>query len=350
MLLHAFTTAALCATAFASSLVPRQGRPGDHLVRVVYQFPNNTWVENLAVRSNGNILVTLITAPEVWEVSPFADPPTAELIYTFTDALSVLGITEYAPDAFAVIVGNFTDAPVPGSYSVWSVDFGKRGHYRGHGRKGPRVHKITDVPEANFLNGATTLPAVANTVLLADSGVGQVYRLNALMGDYSVAIDVPAMHPNASGPLPLGVNGIHFAPGEDDYLYFTNTFKRPNFSRVPVDAQGSATGPSEPIIKSVAKFEGSADDFAIDTAGNAWIADGAFNGLLKVDIADKSAEIVLGGTDRSKVVGETAAQFGRASSDVKKGTLYITNNGGLAVPPPSGIVGGGVWALDTAKL
>ena len=33
----------------------------------------------------------------------------------------------------------------------------------------PKVHKIADIPPANFLNGMTALPGNPNTVLLADS-------------------------------------------------------------------------------------------------------------------------------------------------------------------------------------
>lgn len=31
----------------------------------IYQFPNNTWAENIAIRRNGGLLVSLITTPEV---------------------------------------------------------------------------------------------------------------------------------------------------------------------------------------------------------------------------------------------------------------------------------------------
>jgi hypothetical protein len=38
---------------------------------VVYQFPTKpTWVENIAVRPNGQLLVTLLTSPEVWLINP----------------------------------------------------------------------------------------------------------------------------------------------------------------------------------------------------------------------------------------------------------------------------------------
>jgi hypothetical protein len=33
-------------------------------------IPNETWIENIAVRANGNLHVTLITSPEVWTIDP----------------------------------------------------------------------------------------------------------------------------------------------------------------------------------------------------------------------------------------------------------------------------------------
>lgn len=51
-----------------------QGRP----VRVIHQFPNNTWLENLAVRSNGEAYRFLhhhtiadTKSPQVKSLSPF---------------------------------------------------------------------------------------------------------------------------------------------------------------------------------------------------------------------------------------------------------------------------------------
>ena len=355
-----FSASYIFATAISaqSHLTPRQGHPGDSLVRKVYQFPNETWVENLAVRANGKVLVTLISSPEVWEVDPFATPATAELVYRFPDANSCAGIAEYAPDVFAVNVGNFslkTFTYEVGSYSVWSIDM--RSHWRGgwdgsrHPEK-PRAHKIADLPSAEFLNGMTALSTSPDVVLLADSAAGLIYRLDTVSGAYSVAIDDPALKPNTSVPFLLGVNGIHTRPGDDGHIYFTNTFHRPVFSRIPIDpTNGAQTGPDQVIVESVAALNGDPDDFCFDQTGEVvYLADGALYGLLKVDLASGETEVVVGGTPKSKVVGETACKFGRTNGDIEKGTLYITTTGGIAAPPPEGIVGGSVFALDTAYL
>jgi hypothetical protein len=98
-------------------------RNADARVSTVYHFPNNTvsvapvdlachssspllttslkWVENLAVRSNGKILATLINVAQVWQIDPTAH--SAELVHEFESADSILGIAEYDSDVFAVV-------------------------------------------------------------------------------------------------------------------------------------------------------------------------------------------------------------------------------------------------------
>src|SRR2546429_191408 len=78
---------------------------GNPVVREVWQFPNSTWIENLAVRPNGNLLVTILNTPELYQVDPL-DPREPALIHKFPRALGLLGIAEVDHDVFAVIAGN----------------------------------------------------------------------------------------------------------------------------------------------------------------------------------------------------------------------------------------------------
>lgn len=66
-----------------------------------YDTHASQWVENIAVRSNGKILVTLINTPQVWQIDPASH--IAELVHVFPHAISALGITEYEHDVFAVV-------------------------------------------------------------------------------------------------------------------------------------------------------------------------------------------------------------------------------------------------------
>jgi hypothetical protein len=178
----------------------------------VYEFPNvDTFVQKMAVRANGNVLVTLFTAPQVWEINPFTS--TAQLIYTFPKVTGAFGISEVSPDVFILAVGNFsfsTFSTTPGTYSVWSINMAGLT---------PAVHKVTDIPAANMLNGVAVLPTQPHTVLVGDSGEGVIYHVDTSTGAYYIAIDNPAFKPNASAPLDVGVATIHVRNG---YLYFVN--------------------------------------------------------------------------------------------------------------------------------
>lgn len=79
-------------------------------IKQLYQFPNATFhdIENIAVRSNGQLLLNMITEPSIYYLDPRKGNSTAQLLYTFPNATSLVGIAEYAPDQFAIAVGNYT--------------------------------------------------------------------------------------------------------------------------------------------------------------------------------------------------------------------------------------------------
>lgn len=77
-----------------------------HPTRLIYEFPNRTWVENLAIRANGQILVTILSSPELYLIDPFKGM--AVLVHTFPYALSLFPVTEVTPDIFVVSSSNYT--------------------------------------------------------------------------------------------------------------------------------------------------------------------------------------------------------------------------------------------------
>jgi hypothetical protein len=92
----------------------------DLVLRNVTQFPNGTWVENLAVRSNGQLLVTLASAPELYLVDPIGGKQPL-LVHQFPSVVGLTGIAEVEKDVFAVVGGNLsltTFTSPPGSYSL----------------------------------------------------------------------------------------------------------------------------------------------------------------------------------------------------------------------------------------
>jgi hypothetical protein len=76
-------------------------------VETLFQFPKNgSWVDNIALRSDGSLLLTRLDVPEVWSVNTTSG--NATLAYSFPNATSCFGISEIDSDVFAVVVGNFS--------------------------------------------------------------------------------------------------------------------------------------------------------------------------------------------------------------------------------------------------
>jgi hypothetical protein len=113
---------------------------------------------------------------------------------------------------------------------------------------------------------------------------------------------------------------------------------------------GRKAGPVEVIVASMAEIGGANDDFALDARGNAWVTSGAENAVYKVDVASGKAELVVGGSKQGKLVGPAVAKFGRARGQKGSTTLYVVDNGGIAVPPPQGVAGGALFAFDAGLV
>lgn len=286
-----------------SSIIPRNvARSISASVHDIYDFGKGTWVENLAVRSNGQILVTLLTAPEVHQVDPVQK--SATLVHTFPSALGCIGITELGSDIFYVAVGNLSTktftAPT-GTFSVWKIDMNQNP---------ATVSKVADFPQVNSFNGMTPHNGL---LLIADSGAGAVWSLNVNNGQTMKVIADPLMAPTASPPT--GVNGIKV---RNNFLYFTNS-NQAIWAKIPINGDGTPAGSSTIEIPNFT----ATDDFQFD-----YIGDPVFAGNNKL-----RARSVLGGavvpvsTD-ALLSGSTACKFGRTWSDWP--SLYVSTNGGIA--------------------
>ena len=282
-------------------------------VKQIYQFSNSSFtdIENIAARSNGQLLLNLITEPSTYYIDPTSSNATAQHLYTFPNGTSLTGIAEYNPDVFAVVVGNYTIAKyagLPGSFAIWSLDV--------RSPAAPVVKKIADIPEAHALNGMTAVKGSPGLLLIADSALGLVWSLNATTGTYQKAIQDPLLGP--SGPFPLGINGLHV---HKNTLYFTNSAQG-FFGKVGItstgDGVGNVTMIAEPSTGNIY------DDFALDGQGNAWITNHP-NALTEVTAGGGQISIA-GGGNSTEFVQPTSATFGRGSL-LEKCTLYVVGAG-----------------------
>lgn len=269
-------------------------------------------LENIAVRSNGKLLVTSVSSPTIFQISANAGtPPIA--VATIPTLTATLGIVELVQDIFYVVASNLTG--LDASNEIWEIDMRQFRTTRSGSITHPAALALSArVPHARLLNGITRLAADDSThILVADSAAGTVTRINVRTGDLAVVHQDPTMSIRAGG-LGVGINGIHTF-GSD--LFFTN-LDQALFVRVPISPyDGTATGPMDIILNGT--MEG-ADDFVLSRDGTkAWIAENGVDVLREVDIASKTSRVAANCTLLGSI---SAAALGRTCSD--QNTIYIT--------------------------
>jgi hypothetical protein len=286
-----------------------------HSVKKVFQFAFPTWVENIAVRANGDLLVTLLpvtplAAAELRLVDPSANPPTSKLIYSFngTNITGLLGIAELEHDVFAFVAGTIPQTATPGVYSIWKADLR---------REPATVSKIADVSSGQLLNGLAKLNEHA--LLIGDSMAGNVVKLDLKTGkSISVLEDASMKSATVNGAFMSGVNGLKV---QDPYVYYTNSALA-SLHRVRIDCgTGRATGPFETLATDMP----SADDFALQKDSTAFVAVGSGNVIEEVT-ASGAQSVFAGGLNSSAIPGPTAAALGRGAG---RDVLYVVTNGAI---------------------
>jgi hypothetical protein len=306
---------------FSLSFMQTLCLPQSSNVHEVYRFPNGTWLENIAVRPNGNLLVADMMTAGLWEIAPSkqSTPTSICLVHHFNKAEDVDGITEISPDTYAVISSN----------SVWKIDLNSHDDP-------PKPVQIAKIP-AGFLNGMATLDE-GRAVAISDSQLGLVWYLNIQTGNYTVLHRHETMDASSDLGLLIGVNGLKIL---HDYMYYSNSPKR-IFCRVRIDTRtGRALGPYEII-----SHDTLADDFAVDSQGVGYLASLSDNEITRV-FPNGSHEVVAGSKDSRVLMTATSAAFGRTKSD--RHVLYVTTGGETEHPVnDTASLGGKVMAVSIA--
>lgn len=321
--------------------------PREDQARTIYQFPNDTYVENIAIRPNGQILVNILTSPQIWLVDP-EFPGKAVLVHEFSDVLGLSGIVEYQPDVFAIAGGNVslsTGESIVGSWSIWSLDLGGLNISSNAPVPAqlPEVSKIADVPPATFLNGMALLSGPEKQLLfVGDVKTGTIYSVDIDTGEYVIAINNTFTAP---GPdYAFGVAATDGLQMCNDTLYFTNVGQK-KLNRVRLDVDGTPAGDFETVAQTSTPLD-QWDDFALDHEGNAWMSTGGANTIQKINTRTGDVKIVAGDVNSTAIAEPTSAKFGRRETDAM--VLYVTTAGGLATPVNGDIVvGGQVVAIRT---
>lgn len=203
---------------------------------------------------------------------------------------------------------NFNFTSTPGSLGIWKVDLT---HFNPAKPSSASVTKTASFPDGKFLNGLVTLDKEAGLVLIADSGVGCVWKLNTKNGEVSKPIQDSTMA-DIPGDIPIGINGIKIRNGD---LYFTN-YDSSSFFRVPIHPDGTAAGNVTLVAANIA----GADDFQFDNRGNVFVAQNRPGSRL-AEITSGTGSITV----IADIMYATACQFGRTPGDFE--SLYITSAG-----------------------
>jgi hypothetical protein len=170
-------------TLVSASVLKRQA------VSQVYKFSGKpVSAEGIAVRSNGQLIVSFFDGSDIYTVDPATKKATK--IGTLPDVTCSAAITEVQPDVFAVVGGKYSGGRnTAGSWAVWKIDFTEAT---------PKISQVKQVAESGMWNGITTLNS--ETVLVADALKGSIFKVNFNTGEYSVVIQDATMAPPSGMP------------------------------------------------------------------------------------------------------------------------------------------------------
>lgn len=293
----------------------------------VASFPAGHFLENIAVRRDGSLLVTDLSHQKLWYISSFGGN-TTEPIPLFTFDQKAMGIIEADHDIFYVSTG------VPSHGRLYRFDL--RGWAPGAALV-PEVI-IDDTQSLGMLNGSCYLGQ--GVILLADCFAGSIFRVDlsadGKKGTLREWLKHDSMKHNPHGAMPdqPGVNGVRYAD-KINYLYYTSTAQQ-LFMRVAVDSSTMCpVGEPELVAEGMM-----ADDFCIDEKNSlAYLTTHRQNtiDLVSLDPAANKGprRSILGNPVVDLMIGPSAIAWGRAPEDYGR-CAYITTDGGIKAPMPGG--------------
>ncbi|RYC63328.1 hypothetical protein CHU98_g2895 [Xylaria longipes] len=294
--------------------------------RQLWQFPNETMIENIAVRPNGRILFNTFVDARMYTLDP-RRPCHPVIAAQIPGKTALTGIAEVAPDKFAVgagILGNFAFAD--NSSSIWLVDFAKPTDLLP-----ASVSWVANVPEAAIFNGIVALPKYPHVVLTSDSIKGTIYRIDTTNGKVDVAFADPKLAIGSDPLTPLGINGMKIYDG---YLYFAQSAQG-YFGRLRISDKGDKIGPIEKLATVPAGSAGY-DDFAMTKHGVSYVTDHPYT-VTRI-AADGTQTELIGAGNVPKLYNPTSAALNRDETK-----LYIVTDGATL---SGGTTGGQVIEVD----
>ncbi|MEH1785661.1 gluconolactonase [Nostoc sp.] len=280
-------------------------------VKVIASFPVNTFLENLAIAPDGTIFVTNHEVGKIVRISPDGN----QQIHATVEG-KVSGLAFTTNEGLVATGWNAESIPV---VSLVAND--------------GTVETLLKLPDAIFLNGIT--PLSDTQYLTADSYRGAIWLIDIAQRHGSIWLEHPLLARSNSENVTPAANGLkRFG----DFLYVSNTEKM-LLLRIPVD---TANQPGEPEIF---VEQTNIDDFAFDVEGNLYGATHIYNSVVRI-ASDRTTTIIA--QAEAGVIGSTAVAFGQNESD--RTAIYVVTNGGMFLPPPTGVVPANVVRLEVGKV
>lgn len=299
-------------------------------VTPVAHFPKKYFLENLAVRADGSVLITAVLQKELWYVPAGRTdlPVEPVLVHTFDHLVS--GIAEVEPDVFVVCV---CEPYTTHESHLARVDL--TGWQPGR----PVVPEIVytfDDDRVRGLNGMCVLgPGV---LAVADCFAALIWRVDLTEGARGATARVWLAHDTMSDdkdseiapPPQPGVNGVRYG-ARSGHLYYTSTAQKV-FMRVPVDPHSLDPAGSPEFVAAITDC----DDFCVDDeAGFAYVTRHRANTFDRVPLEPRHGSEVrhlVGDPFDTAFVGPSSAAWGRGPDDAGK-VIYVTTDGGTTAPP-----------------
>ena len=264
-----------------------------HPARTLTTWPLGTFIENLIVRRNGDVVVSVHSENSLERIGPDGSrhalaqlPASPTSLIEFEDALFVFGGSPGQSPGF-----------------LWRV-----------GAEGT-VETRAEFPDALFLNGSS--PFLPGFALAVDSLLGRIFQVNLESGAVTTWFSHELLTKITAYPLMPGGNGLRIFKG---HVYVSNT-DRAILTRIPIQPDGSA-GQIETVAEHLR-----ADDFVFDAAGFAYLTTHIENTLVR--LSPGGERIAIAGAEQG-MPGCTAVRFGR--NPETEHTLFVTTTGGLIGP------------------
>jgi sugar lactone lactonase YvrE len=277
--------------------------------KILAAYPKNTWLENLVVGPNGALYATNYLEGKVFKIAADGEKE----VYAAIDG-KIAGIAVYHKNQFLVTGWDKQAKP-----AIFKID-GKSS-----------VSKLLNIDGGMFPNGIVHLES--DKYLVADSYAGCIWQYDAASNIVSVWLKDKLLERSSGKSQYPAANGLKMYDGN---LYVSNTEKQ-ILVKVPMSGF-KARAPSLFIDKV------NIDDFAFDGSGNIYAATNVYNGVIKIT-PDKQITIVADLS--SGVAGSTSVVI--AKNSVGAWVLYVATNGGMAVPPPTGVEEGKIIELSLKK-